>query len=50
MIFWSAGVRTNLLKNMDLKQFASALSQISEEKGISQEKVLETIEMALAAA
>lgn len=35
---------------MDLKQFASALSQISEEKGISSEKVLETIEMALAAA
>ena len=35
---------------MDLKQFTSALSQISEEKGISQEKVLETIEMALAAA
>ncbi|MDO8743146.1 MAG: transcription termination factor NusA [Candidatus Azambacteria bacterium] len=35
---------------MDLKQFASALGQISEEKGISQEKVLETIEMALAAA
>ena len=37
-------------KSMDLKQFASALGQISEEKGISQEKVLETIEMALAAA
>ncbi len=35
---------------MDLKQFASALGQISEEKGISQEKILETIEMALAAA
>ncbi len=35
---------------MDLKQFTSALSQISEEKGISPEKVLETIEMALAAA
>ena len=35
---------------MDLKQFASALNQISEEKGISREKVLETIEMALAAA
>ncbi len=35
---------------MDLKQFASALNQISEEKGISAEKVLETIEMALAAA
>ncbi|MBI2635487.1 MAG: transcription termination/antitermination protein NusA [Parcubacteria group bacterium] len=35
---------------MDLKQFASALNQISEEKGISPEKVIETIEMALAAA
>ncbi len=35
---------------MDLKQFASALNQISEEKGISSEKILETIEMALAAA
>src|SRR3989344_8591917 len=35
---------------MDLKQFTSALNQISEEKGISREKVLETIEMALAAA
>src|SRR3989338_561831 len=35
---------------MDLKQFASAMTQISEEKGISQERVLETIEMALAAA
>ena len=35
---------------MDLKQFASALSQISEEKGISPDKVLETIEIALAAA
>lgn len=39
-----------LYKNMDLKQFASALNQISEEKGISPEKVIETIEMALAAA
>lgn len=35
---------------MDLKQLASALGQISEEKGISQEKIIETIEMALAAA
>ncbi len=35
---------------MDLKQFASALGQISEEKGVSPEKVLETIEIALAAA
>ncbi len=39
-----------LYKIMDLKQFASALNQISEEKGISPEKVIETIEMALAAA
>src|SRR3989344_1714395 len=35
---------------IDLKQFASALNQISEEKGISSGKVLTTIEMALAAA
>ena len=35
---------------MDLKTFASAISQIVEEKGIPQEKVLETIEAALAAA
>ncbi len=47
MVRRSAGL---FIKNMDLKQFASALSQISEEKGISPEKVLETIEIALAAA
>jgi len=35
---------------MDIKSFASALAQISEEKGIKPEKVLETIEMAIAAA
>ncbi len=35
---------------MDTKSFASAVEQICEEKGISKEKVLETIEMALAAA
>ena len=35
---------------MDIKSFASAIEQICEEKGISKEKVLETIEMALAAA
>lgn len=34
----------------DLKQFASAIQQIAEEKGIAVEKVIETIEMALAAA
>jgi len=35
---------------MDLKSFASAISQIAEERGISAEKVIETIEMAIAAA
>lgn len=35
---------------MDVKQFSSAISQICEEKGIDREKVLETIEMAIAAA
>ena len=35
---------------MDIKNFASAISQIAEEKGISSEKVLESIEQALAAA
>ena len=39
-----------LYKIMDLKQFASALNQISEEKGISPEKVIENREMALGAA
>lgn len=34
----------------DLKQFGSAIQQIAEEKGIAVEKVIETIEMALAAA
>jgi len=35
---------------MDKQPFISAVEQICEEKGISKEKVLETIEMALAAA
>ena len=35
---------------MDIKNFHSAISQIAEEKGISAEKVMETIEMAIAAA
>jgi len=39
-----------LFKIMDTKSFASAIEQICEEKNISKEKVLETIEMALAAA
>jgi len=35
---------------MDIKNFTSSIAQIAEEKGISPEKVLETIEMAIAAA
>lgn len=35
---------------MDIKNFTSSLAQIAEEKGISPEKVLETIEIAIAAA
>ncbi len=35
---------------MDTQQFESAIEQICEEKGISKEKVVETIEMAVAAA
>ncbi|MDP3990760.1 MAG: transcription termination factor NusA [Candidatus Nealsonbacteria bacterium] len=35
---------------MDLKNFTSAITQIAEEKGIPQEKVIEIIEMAVAAA
>jgi len=34
----------------DIKNFHSAIAQIAEEKGISADKVLETIEMAIAAA
>ncbi|MFH1392453.1 MAG: transcription termination factor NusA [bacterium] len=34
----------------DQKQFLSAIAQIAEEKGIAQEKILETIEAAIAAA
>ncbi len=34
----------------DIKQFLSAINQISEEKGIPQESVIETIEAAIAAA
>ncbi|MFH1841182.1 MAG: transcription termination factor NusA [Candidatus Nealsonbacteria bacterium] len=35
---------------MDIKNFTSAISQIAEEKGIPGEKVIETIEVAIAAA
>lgn len=35
---------------IDLKNFISAMAQIEEEKGISRDKIIETIELALAAA
>ena len=35
---------------LDLKNFTSAIAQIAEEKGIPKERVIETIEMAIAAA
>lgn len=35
---------------LDYKQFMSAIDQIAEEKGISRDKIIETIEMAIAAA
>ena len=35
---------------MDLKSFGQAIQQIADEKGISREKIFETIELALAAA
>jgi len=34
----------------DLKEFFSAINEIAEEKGISQDKILEAIEQAIAAA
>lgn len=35
---------------LDVKQFLSAIQQIAEEKGIAEEKILETIQLAIAAA
>jgi len=35
---------------MDMQNFLSAISQLAEEKGLEQEKVLETVEHALASA
>ena len=48
--YLSVGKRTIFLKFMDLKNFTSAISQISEEKGISSERIIESIETAIAAA
>ena len=49
MIVLSVGKRT-FLKNMDIKNFTSAIAQIAEEKGIEKEKIIESIETAIAAA
>ncbi len=38
------------MANFDLRGFSSAIAQIAEEKGISAQKVIESIEMAIAAA
>ena len=38
------------LKSMDIKNFTSAIGQIAEEKGIPHERVIETIEAAIASA
>ena len=35
---------------LDIKNFGMALDQLAEEKGIAKEKIIETIELALAAA
>ena len=49
--YLSVGKRTLFLsKIMDIKTFTSAIAQIAEEKEISFEKVIETIEAAIAAA
>lgn len=42
-------IKNNLIM-MDIKNFASAIGQIAEEKGIPKEKIIESIEAALAAA
>lgn len=41
---------TGKIGMFDMKQFLSAINQIVEEKGIPREKIIETIEMAIAAA
>lgn len=43
-------INNKLKKNMDFQSFLSAMSQISEEKGLSTERVLDTVEHALASA
>ena len=51
MIDYKQSVKTDTFINtMDIKSFSSAMAQIAEEKGISTEKIWETIESAVAAA
>jgi N utilization substance protein A len=50
MNFLSVGKTDNFIKIMDIKEFTSAIAQIAEEKGIPFVRVIETIEMAIAAA
>ena len=49
---WSPEADSFSINNiiMDLKSFTAAIQQIADEKGISREKIIETIEMALASA
>lgn len=47
---WTLVIYKLQAKNVDLKSFTQAIQQIADEKGISKEKIFETIEMALAAA
>lgn len=43
-------MKRTIFNNMDLKSFTQAIQQIADEKGIPKDKILETIEVALAAA
>ena len=46
----STGLFKKHMANFDLRSFSSAIAQIAEEKGISAQKVIDSIEMAIAAA
>jgi len=46
----STGLFKKYMTNFDLRSFSSAIAQIAEEKGISAQKVIDSIEMAIAAA
>jgi N utilization substance protein A len=50
MKYMPAGKRAFVFKKMDIKSFKGALAQIAEERGITPEKVIETIEAAIATA